>query len=35
MSDESDSKTFDVSRISVHNDRLTLRINSELKKAFY
>ncbi len=34
MSDKSDSKTFDVSRISVHDDRLTLRINSELKEAF-
>jgi len=29
-----DSKTFDVSRISLHDDRLTLRIYSELKKAF-
>lgn len=34
MNDKSDSKTFDVSRISVHDDRLTLRINGELKKAF-
>lgn len=34
MIENSDSKTFDVSRISLHNDRLTLRINSELKKAF-
>jgi len=33
MNDKSDSKTFDVSRISVHDDRLTLRINGELKKA--
>jgi hypothetical protein len=34
MIDNTDSKTFDVSRISVHDDRLTLRINGELKKAF-
>jgi predicted hydrocarbon binding protein len=34
MSEKSDSKTFDVSRISIHDERLTLRINSELKKAF-
>ena len=33
MSEKSDSKTFDVSRISIHDERLTLRINSELKKA--
>jgi hypothetical protein len=29
-----DSKTFDVRHISVHDDRLTVRINGQLKQAF-